>query len=187
MGDASNILWKMTRSHMTDCTRRRISPRRLTNERLWVEALHPSRASPIEFFTYPTHSAWERSDTHQLQFTQGDGFREGLNPSDAMSMATSPIVVARLAASAKASARQHRQASAKPWRVAGTGRPQYAADSRLCRCRLWDTGSPGRRRAEATPSFGRLCRATTGGSEIGSRAPSPIPSPAPRFRARHRR
>src|SRR5216684_2661877 len=56
MGDASNILWKMTRSHMTDCTRRRISPRRSTNERLWVEALHPSRASPIEFFTYPTHS-----------------------------------------------------------------------------------------------------------------------------------
>jgi putative endonuclease len=26
---------------------------------------------------------------------------------------------------------------------------------------LWNTGSPGHRRAEATPSFGRLCRAMT--------------------------
>src|ERR1700686_2722232 len=28
--------------------------------------------------------------------------------------------------------------------------------------KLWNTGSPGHRRAEATPSFGRLCRAMTG-------------------------
>src|SRR5260370_38962335 len=27
--------------------------------------------------------------------------------------------------------------------------------------RLWNTGSPDHRRAEATPSFGRLCRAMT--------------------------
>src|SRR5438552_10277948 len=38
---------------------------------------------------------------------------------------------------------------------------QYAAPSRLKHKCLWDTGSPGHRRAEATPSFGRLCRATT--------------------------
>src|SRR5450432_1845965 len=38
---------------------------------------------------------------------------------------------------------------------------QYAAASRFYRWRLWNTGSPGHRRAEATPSFGRLCRAMT--------------------------
>src|ERR1700732_2381510 len=32
--------------------------------------------------------------------------------------------------------------------------------------RLWNAGSPGHRRAEATPSFGRLCRAMTTPSSL---------------------
>ena len=38
---------------------------------------------------------------------------------------------------------------------------QYAAASRFNHRRLWNTGSPGHRRAEATPFFERLCRAMT--------------------------
>jgi hypothetical protein len=38
---------------------------------------------------------------------------------------------------------------------------QYAAAHRLYRWRLWNAGSPGHMRAEATPSFGRLCQAMT--------------------------
>src|SRR5258708_14303285 len=38
---------------------------------------------------------------------------------------------------------------------------QYAAGSRLNHNCLWNTGSSGHRRAEATPSFGRLSRALT--------------------------
>jgi len=36
---------------------------------------------------------------------------------------------------------------------------QYAAAYRIDHRHLWNTGSPGHRRAQATPSFGRLCRA----------------------------
>jgi hypothetical protein len=38
---------------------------------------------------------------------------------------------------------------------------QYAAASNMNAGAFWNTESPGHRRAEATPSFGRLCRATT--------------------------
>src|ERR1700685_4679915 len=38
---------------------------------------------------------------------------------------------------------------------------QYAAAYRFNHQRLWNTGSPGHSRAQATPYFVRLCRATT--------------------------
>ena len=47
---------------------------------------------------------------------------------------------------------------------------QYTAASRFHRWRLGSAGSSGRRRAEATPSFGRLCRTMTVGSAAHCRA-----------------
>jgi len=52
-------------------------------------------------------------------------------------------------------ARRSDRRRCRPPRKRGT---QYATASRFHNRRRWNTGSPGHRRAEATPSFRRLCR-----------------------------